>query len=305
VKNGWASRVAANAERVEEFCPAKVNLFLAVTGRRDDGFHNLVSVVAPLDIGDRLEVSAEGSGGISFTTTDPTLPTDGSNLVIKAVEAFRRRHPIPFGLRVALDKRLPAGAGLGGGSSDAAGMLRALNRLTGSPLGPAELASAASEVGSDCPLFLAGAPVMMRGRGELVENLAPPAREALRGQRLLLLKPPFGVPTVWAYRQMARRGSDYLEPGAAEARIAGWAAKPTALGDLLFNNMEPAVFDKFVPLAVLKSEIARRFGAPLLMSGSGSTLLVLLRAGESACEVEECFREACGESGWAEEARIQ
>ena len=145
-------------------CPAKLNLLLAVTGRRADGFHELVSLVAPVELGDTLTV--EPALEFSLTCDAPTLPVDDTNLVLKAAQAFRVATSWRGGARFALTKRIPSGAGLGGGSSDAATALLALNRLAGEPLAPAALAQVAAEVGSDCALFLPGGPVVMRGRGD-------------------------------------------------------------------------------------------------------------------------------------------
>src|SRR6185295_17620749 len=167
-------------------CPAKLNLLLAVTGRRPDGFHELVSVVAPVEFGDTLTV--EPAAEFSLSCDDPTLPTDASNLVLKAAQAFRTATGWKGGARFALAKRIPMAAGLGGGSSDAAAALSALNQLAGGTLSAPALAQVAAEVGSDCALFLPGGPVVMRGRGERVERLREAAATGLRGRRVLIFK---------------------------------------------------------------------------------------------------------------------
>src|SRR5437016_1877906 len=144
------------SERISIFAPAKINLFLAITGQRPDGFHNLVSVAAPLDFGDILEF--EPADGFMLTCDDAAVPTDGTNLVLKAATAFAsaaelKGHPVK-GTKILLKKRIPMGAGLGGGSSDAVATLRALNRLTSHPLAAETLTTIAAQLGSDCPLFL-------------------------------------------------------------------------------------------------------------------------------------------------------
>ena len=165
-------------------CPAKLNLLLAVTGRRPDGFHELVSVVAPVALADTLTV--EPAAEFSLSCDDPTVPTDGTNLVLKAAAAFRTATGWRGGAKFTLAKCIPAGAGLGGGSSDAAIALKALNQLAGNPLAPDALATVAAGVGSDCALFIAGGPVVMRGRGEKVERLPEAVAARLRGRRLCL-----------------------------------------------------------------------------------------------------------------------
>ncbi|MEY3392074.1 MAG: 4-diphosphocytidyl-2-C-methyl-D-erythritol kinase, partial [Verrucomicrobiota bacterium] len=147
-----------------EAAHAKLNLSLAIIGRRPDGFHGLVSLVAPLDLADTL--SLEPGRPLGLTCDDATLPADGANLVLKAAAAYARRRPaVPAG-HFHLAKRVPHGAGLGGGSSDAAAALRLLDRLSGEPLGSAALEEIAADVGSDCPFFVRGEAAIMRGRGE-------------------------------------------------------------------------------------------------------------------------------------------
>ena len=184
-------RMGVNGDPVSTatiFSPAKINLFLAITGRQADGFHGLVSVVAPVAFGDTLHVrhrSQEPGAGCreaEFTLgcDDPDLPTDESNLVLRAARAFAKATGWRGEVNFRLEKRIPVSAGLGGGSSNAVAALRALNGIAGKPLDAARLAELAAELGSDCPLFLHDGPVVMRGRGERVEPL--PALDALRAR---------------------------------------------------------------------------------------------------------------------------
>jgi 4-diphosphocytidyl-2-C-methyl-D-erythritol kinase len=218
------------------FSPAKLNLFLAVTGRRPDGFHNLVSVAAPLAWGDELRVVP--ADDFHLACGDPAVPVDGSNLILKAAQSFRAATGWPGGARFELVKRIPMGAGLGGGSSNAVTALRALNLLAGSPLPAPELAGLAAGIGSDCALFLPGVPVVMRGRGELVQTLAPSPASRLRGRRVLVFKPSFGIATPWAYGRLAAGAPfTYLPDMAAEDRLAGWSEDARASAEeLLFNT---------------------------------------------------------------------
>ncbi|MDQ5981067.1 MAG: 4-diphosphocytidyl-2-C-methyl-D-erythritol kinase, partial [Verrucomicrobiota bacterium] len=308
-----------NCMGVPIISPAKLNLFLAVTGRRADGFHDLVSVAAPLEFGDELEGEAGGrrgeSGGtFSLACDEITLPLDGSNLVLKAAEAFAAatgwREPVRF----KLTKRIPMGAGLGGGSSNAIAALRALNRLSGDKLDAAGLERLAAGLGSDCALFLRDAPVVMRGRGERVELLPPTAASRLRGRSVLLFKPSFGISTPWAYGRMVARGTDYLPAADAEARLAAWLDGKAPAEELLFNNMEPAAFEKYVALPVLLARLRREFGVAVAMSGSGSTSYALLRdpstgsgqAGPSevVTQMKHRIRELWGPEIFVREARL-
>ena len=264
------------------FAPAKINLFLAVTGRRADGFHDLVSVVAPVEFGDTLRV--EPAEDFSLTCDDPTVPVDQSNLVLRAAEAFCAASGWRGGAKFFLEKRIPMGAGLGGGSSDAVAALRALNTLAGGPLAGAKLAEIAARLGSDCALFLHGGPVVMRGRGERVEPMGAVEAGRLRGRRVLIFKPGFGIATPWAYAQMAKRPGSYLAAAEAESRLSAWLNGPaTSAGlagrpaeELLFNNMEREAFDKFVAMPTLLDQLRIRFGLVARMSGSGSACFALL-----------------------------
>lgn len=291
--------------------PAKINLFLAVTGRRADGFHDLVSVVAPLEFGDTLTAAAtdEGRGArgeFSLACDDPAVPTDESNLILKAARAFAAATGWRGGAKFQLEKRISMGAGLGGGSSDAATALRALNALAGTPLAPAALAEVAAQVGSDCPLFLPGGPVIMRGRGERVEALPEGAAARLRGRRVLVFKPGFGVPTPWAYARLAAQApAGYLAAADAEARLAAWACDGRApVEALLYNNMEPVAFAKFVALPALLDALHARFGLNARMSGSGSACFALLAGDAPVGEITAAIHAAWGVSALVVLTRI-
>ncbi len=291
------------------FAPAKLNLFLAITGRRADGFHDLVSVVVTVKHGDTLHVEPQtaDAGGKAFALTcdDPTVPKDETNLVLKAAAAFAAATGWAGGAKFTLEKRVPMGAGLGGGSSDAVAALRALNELAGGVMAEAKLAEVAATLGSDCPLFLRGGPVVMRGRGERVEALAEAAAGRLRGRRVLIFKPEFGIATPWAYRQMAADGARHYLPGpAAEARLAAWVEGAARAEELLFNNMEGVAFEKFIALPVLLAQLRERFGVEARMSGSGSACFALLGDGTPVAEMGTAIRAAWGEETFVVETQI-
>jgi len=279
------------------FAPAKINLFLAVTGLRDDGFHELISLVAPLDWGDTLWLDSLADANADTLACDhPDVPTDASNLVLKAAAAYRKHTGTgaPF-VHFTLQKSVPAGAGLGGGSSDAAAALRGLNQLASHPLSRAELHSCAAETGSDVPLFLEGAAVVMRGRGEINELLPAAARAVLRGRRILVFKPPFGVPTAWAYRALREQGAQWYIPAeTADAQLAPWLAQPAWETLPLGNNLEQPVFQKYAALPVLLDELRSRFGLRCRMSGSGSACFALLDPDSPCAEIEQTIRLAWG-----------
>jgi 4-diphosphocytidyl-2-C-methyl-D-erythritol kinase len=289
---------------VSIFAPAKLNLFLAVTGRRADGFHDLVSVVAPLDFGDR--VRAEAATEFALDCDDPEVPRDETNLVLKAARAFAAATGGTGGAKFFLEKHIPMGAGLGGGSSDAVATLRALNQLRGAPLGPAQLAEVAAGLGSDCPLFLHDGPVVIRGRGERVEALPRPVAARLRGRRVLIFKPAFGIATPWAYARMVAQPDTYLPAAEAEARLAAWSADAgRPLAELLFNNMEHEVFKKFVALPTLLGQLRADFGLVSRMSGSGSACFAFVPDDRTVVTaLTAAIRAAWGQSAFVIEARL-
>ncbi|WP_404422022.1 4-(cytidine 5'-diphospho)-2-C-methyl-D-erythritol kinase [Nibricoccus sp. IMCC34717] len=287
------------------FSPAKLNLFLAITGRRADGFHELVSVVALLDWGDELTLLSGGNETFSLQCDHPEVPLDDTNLILRAAHAFRAATGITAGGAFTLRKRIPLGAGLGGGSGNAVTALRLLNDAHGQPLDSRALESIAASLGSDCVVFLRGEPQVMRGRGERVSPLPDAAASRLRGQRVLVFKPAFGIATAWAYQQMAARAPAlYLPPAEAEARLASWTASAAPLPALLFNNMETAAFEKHVALPVLLGQLRDRFNVACGMSGSGSACFALLDEQTDTAALCDAIRDAWGAGALAIEAKI-
>ncbi len=294
---------------VKIFAPAKLNLFLAVTGRRRDGFHDLVSLATPIDFGDELVAEAkEAAGQTRFTLTcdDPAVPVDGTNLVLKAAAAYAAATGWQGGAHFNLTKRIPLGAGLGGGSSDAVAALHALNELAGQLLTAAALEQLATSLGSDCALFFAGGPVIMRGRGEQLERLPAADRARLTGQRVLIFKPSFGIATSWAYARLAAAPQNYLPAAEAEARLAAWRQTPSApVADLLFNSFEPVAFGKFLALPVLLAQLREEFGLAPRMSGSGSACFAFLEAAAPVAAITATIRAAWGPSAWVRTAHLR
>lgn len=297
---------------VSIFAPAKLNLFLAVTGRRADGFHDLVSVAAPLGFGDslRAEVTTQGEGrgeeAFALACDDPALVCDESNLVLKAARAFAEATGWRERVHFSLEKRIPAGAGLGGGSSDAVAALRALNALAGEPLAGERLAELAARLGSDCPLFLRDGPVVMRGRGERIEALPEKAVTRLAGRRVLVFKPAFGISTPWAYAQMVARPESYVAAAEAETRLAAWLGDEGAPGEeLLFNNLERVAFAKFLALPALFERLRGEFGLAPRMSGSGSACFAFVPNGDRLSGVVAAIRAAWGESAFVVESALK
>ena len=284
--------------------PAKINLFLAITERRPDGFHNLVSVVSTLAWGDTLNV--EPAAEFSLTCSDAALPSDSSNLILKAAHAFRKATGYAGGAAFHLEKRIPVGAGLGGGSSNAAAALRALNELAGGLLDDEALSRLAAEVGSDCPLFLRGGSVVLRGRGEHVSPLSVEAGDRIRGRAILVFKPAFGISTLWAFGKLAAGApGSYLPTDVAERTLVRWEASNSQVGDLLFNNMEASAFAKFPALPALLERLSKKFGLRARMSGSGSACYALLDEDFEIPPIKNEIYDAWGKSAFVVQTRFE
>ena len=282
--------------------PAKLNLSLAVTGRRADGFHELVSLVASVRLFDRLDFTPGGPWRL--TCDDPALPVDGTNLVLKAAEAFSRHRPEVASGHFHLRKLIPSGAGLGGGSSDAAAALRALDlSLEGNFLGLEGLEAIAAEVGSDCPYFIRGIPAVMRGRGERLEPLADPAQRALFGRRVFLAKPPFGVPTPEAYGLLIKSGR-YADPDVAEAELAAWTREPARDPSALGNSLEAPVFAKYLALPVALAAVAQIHGVGFRMTGSGSACFAFPDEGVDPEAIRRTLVRCWGPGTWFCDTRL-
>lgn len=242
--------------------PAKINLSLRVLGRRDDGFHEIESLMTRLP-GLADEITLSEAEAFAFTCSDSTLEGGEDNLVVKAARAFETASGIPVTCGVHLEKHIPHGAGLGGGSSDAATTLLALNQWHHEPLKSEDLIQLAGGIGSDVPFFLLDGPGWVRGRGEIIE--AAPAHAPLP---LLLLKPSFGVATPDAYRRW--RDSEWL-PGLD--RSAGRRIE----GVTLVNDLERPVFAKHRFLGELVDWLENQPEIRVAqLCGSGSTVFAIL-----------------------------
>lgn len=263
--------------------PAKINLSLRVLGRRDDGFHAIESLMVPVSICDTLEITPH-EAPLEFACDDASLPLDDTNLVVRAARLFGSTSGREPRVRIALQKAIPHGAGLGGGSSDAAATLLALNELFAAGLSIAELSTIAAQIGSDVPFFLHRSAATVSGRGEIVTPCSFPHRIPL-----LLLKPPFGVPTPWAYQRWRE---------SQEIPTVRYAAQEFPWGSLV-NDLERPVFEKYVFLAQLKTWlIAQPEAAGALMSGSGATVFAVLRDAEATHALSEKARAEFGGSLW-------
>lgn len=265
--------------------PAKVNLVLRILAKRPDGYHDIETLMAPISLADEIDIAVTEGDGIELECDQGDLPVGPGNLVWRAADVFRKETGLRFHARIVLRKRIPHGAGLGGGSSDAAAVLKALDETLQAGLGSQKLEAMAAKIGSDIPFFIRCKPALCLGRGELMQE-AP----AIPKTPLLLIKPPFPISTAWAYK--------------------AWSAhKPTSFrnqshaGIELINDLEEPVFQKYLLLPAMRAWLLEQDEvAAALMSGSGSTLFAVLRgdAGPLAKRAKACF----GPNLWTAETAL-
>jgi len=275
------------SDAYEIFAPAKTNLRLRILGKREDGYHEIETRMVRLGLADRIRLKWRDDDEVILRCSDPELPTGEDNLVIKAVRALETHTGKVFSVSLDLEKHIPSGAGLGGGSSDAAAVLRALNEMAALGLPVSELAAVGSTIGSDIPFFLYDRACDCRGRGEIVEPLAPEV--APPSFPVFLVKPAFGIAASWAYRRYAESGE-----------YAGftYTAQPGPWGEMV-NDLERPVFEKFPLLGEMKSWLLTQVGVrAALLSGSGSTMLAVLEEGIDAGILRGETLARYGENCW-------
>ena len=282
---------------LERNSPCKVNLLLNILRKREDGFHELETVMHPVAICDRLTF-ARRPEGIGLSCNDRRLPTDSRNLVYRAAAAFLKAAEIADGVSIRLEKKIPLAAGLGGGSGNAAVTLLGLNELFGHPLAGEKLFELAAVLGSDVPFFLQDKPALATGRGEKLEPCEPFA--AMRGAFFLLLHPGFGVSTAWAYQNLARFPAAVNGEHGRGQRLIGLLKEPDlkAAGAAFYNSLEAPVLEKY-PILAMYQEFMRASGATsALMSGSGSTTFAVFTDQAAAEQTAERMKAKFGETCW-------
>ena len=263
--------------------PAKITPLLQVLGRRKDGFHEVNIVLAPISLYDELEFRPGRREGLSLTGQGGAPEgAPEENLVHRAALAFQEAAGVSLALEIVLNKTIPAGAGLGGGSGNAAGTLLALNALHHHPLSPARLAALALGLGSDVPFFLDPAPSLARGRGEILSPLAE-----FPELPLLVVKPPFPVSTGEAYRRLETFTKEPAKPSLRSA------AEVVAA---LENQFEGPLSALHPQLAQAKARLLAAGAAGAMLSGSGSAVFGIF---EAAARRDAAAVELAGQGDWA------
>lgn len=260
------------ADGVDVLAPAKLNLFLEILGRRPDGYHDIETLMVAVDLHDRLTFTDDPSGAVALRCDDPGLPTGPDNLVLKAAERLKAATGCPRGARIELAKAIPAQAGLGGGSSDAAATLLALDRLWNLRTPHHRLEQLAGEIGSDVAFFLQTPAAVCRGRGERVERVALP-----KALHFVLVCPPFGLSTAHVFRHLTPPERPRPIGPVLDALACDGLA---VLGRSLFNRLQPTALTLAPELIRVRDALADLCPSHLdghLMSGSGSAFFGLAR----------------------------
>jgi 4-diphosphocytidyl-2-C-methyl-D-erythritol kinase len=268
------------------FPNAKINIGLHVTEKRKDGYHNIETLFYPIKLTDILEV-LPASGVKSVNTLENTglgldvLPAD--NLCLRAWDELNKVMPLP-NVHIHLHKIIPSGAGLGGGSSDAAFVLKALNEIFGLGLTAFELASVAGRIGSDCPFFIHNTPLFARGRGDVFE----PVETDLSGIHVLVIHPGISINTTWAYSRVPVSGHDESIREIIHAHPSTWQ-------DRMTNDFEQGVFNAYPLVRKIKEKLLAEGAFYASMTGSGSAVFGFF---EQETETEKIEKEFPGIYAW-------
>lgn len=270
--NKLADQIDQNAgiTRLNLFSPCKINVFLRITGKRPDGFHDLASLFHVISLGDTIKFSLSPSKSKDRLSTNVAgVPVDESNLIIKALNLYRKKTGTDNFFWIHLDKKVPTGAGLGGGSSNAATALWAANQFSGCIASEKELQEWSGEIGSDIPFFFSQGAAYCTGRGEIVEDIRNPLPANLP---MVLVKPPEACSTAEVYKRLRLEHTSQTDPLVLLKEITENGISQ----DACVNDLEPPAFEVLPSLKRLKKRIIaanRGDYDAVFMSGSGSTIV--------------------------------
>lgn len=243
--------------------PAKLNLGLRVTGRRPDGYHELVSVMVPISLFDTVQVELSRGEGIVLHCEGRSVPPHSDNLAYKAASHFRSRTGLQGKVNLRLNKRIPVAAGMGGGSSDAAAVILGLSALFESTLSRNELSQLAREIGADVPFFLVGRPALAKGIGDLLKPLQPWVQ-----RWYVVVNPPISVSTAWVFQELrielTAEGKHYNIKSLKSGSPRGYRG--------LKNDLEKVTVSHFPVIGAIKKQLITSGAEAALMTGSGPTV---------------------------------
>ncbi len=263
-------RVKEGGKAIFISAPAKINLFLKVTGKRPDGYHNIYSWFQAIDLADHLEIELQDDAGIEISTNLDDLPTGEDNLIFKAARLIQNRSRANTGFRVKLWKNIPVAAGLGGGSSDAAAFIKAADKLLNLGLSRTEMAGIGLEIGSDVPFFFSRGQAEVTGRGEKVKDITLPTDYYIG-----LAIPPFHISAREAYRKL-KMDLTGLNSSVSLKRCQQ-TGRLFSIVDTLANDLERALLESYPILDRIKEELTKTGADIVRLTGSGPTVFALYR----------------------------
>ena len=279
-----------SAEKINVPAFAKINLGLRVRGRRPDGYHEISTVFQTVSLRDTLSFQVTTDGKLELVCSDPSIPTDGSNLVLRAASALRERFGVSEGARVELEKVIPAGGGLGGGSADAAVTLAALATLWKIETGAAELAGIGARLGADVPFFLTGGTASGAGTGTDIR----PLKDAPK-MHLVVVAPGVHVSTAEAYRALGAPALTKVEPLVNLSVSRTEADFPDSLCGVWSNDFEAVVVRLHPEIGRAREAVAGAGASRVMLSGSGSSVFGVFASKGEAARARETLK---AETGW-------
>jgi 4-diphosphocytidyl-2-C-methyl-D-erythritol kinase len=266
--------------------PAKVNLRLEILKKREDGYHELRTVLQKINLHDLLHFSLKKGRGISVTTDHPNLPVGKSNLVYQAVQSILKKSDYQGGVLIEIEKRIPLGAGLGGGSSNAATALKAMNQLLKIDLPEKELMRMGLEIGADVPFFFLEGAAIASGIGERLKKIELP------GLWYVLIYPNFEVSTRWAYQNFILTKRQF------HFNLHRLLRTPKEISRLLWNDLEEVVSKEYPQIGVMKKMLYSAGALGVLMTGSGPTVFGVFSEEGGASEAYKKVRKMVRGKGW-------
>ena len=291
-------------EKITVPARAKINLFLAITGRRSDNFHQIHSVISKIDLSDYVTLEKTNIlDEVTCVCTGNHSLSGEQNLACSAVREWRQVTGDRTGIKVAIQKNIPIMAGLGGGSSDAVSTLLGLNYLNGNLLRDSELSNIAQRLGSDCAFFLTNGLAHVTGRGEDVHDFENKVNESLSRQRIFIFQPPIGFSTSLLYERFSEKSS-YSEVSWAENRIRNWSKGKISTIQFLYNDFESVILNKYLFLSPLFKVMENVHGLSFRLSGSGSCCFCFAKNDTDKESVEQLIKETLGNEAGFWETRI-
>ena len=273
---------------------AKINLYLEITGNRPDGYHDLVMVLQSIDLCDHVDIRKIGIDRIQVLCNNPEVPCDLTNLAYKAAALMQSVYPEIGGLEISINKQIPMGAGLAGGSANAAAVLVGIDRLWDLGLTQTQLCDLAAQLGSDIPFCVVGGTALATGRGEILSPLPD-----LTDLVLVVCKPRhIAISTAWAYQTFRSQGllatslvkDQHLSSQMVTAIASGGDSAPTKIGRLLYNDLERVVLPEYPAIAELKNRLLDQECIGAMMSGSGSTVFAIAPDLDRAHQIAEAVK---------------